>query len=144
MPPVLRDETLSRVEARRLLGLPGEARMALVQPGGTRIGEDLLPEPGDGFTAYRVRERDPRLPRLLKAFDCVYSHAGLSTITGLALLGVPGVLTPLPDHFEQEHNAEIAPRIWPWIARHPSPCPQPGEGDPGLEENAWRLARLVS
>lgn len=52
------------------------------------------------------------VPRLLKAFDSSVTLAGLTTITGLAAAGVPGVLVPLPGHFEQEENAALAVKRW--------------------------------
>ncbi len=146
--PVLAGEALGRVEARRLLGLPHGARVVLAQPGGTSIGEERLPAlaeraADEGWLVYRLRERNPLLPRLLRAFDCVVSNAGLSTIAALARLGVPGVVEPLPGHFEQEHNASTAPRLWPWISDSP-PCPGPGPGDEWVEYNARALAREVA
>jgi len=146
--PVLAREALGRGEARRLLGLPRGARVVLAQPGGTSIGEERLARlaealAGGGWTVYRPARRDPVLPRLLRAFDCVVSNAGLSTIAALARLGVPGVVEPLPGHFEQEHNASTAPWLWPWLSTRP-PCPGPGPGDEWVEYNARRLARLVA
>jgi len=55
----------------------------------------------------------PLLPAMLKVLDCAYVLVGLSTIVSLAASGIPDVLHPLPQHFEQEENAYKAPKLWP-------------------------------
>jgi uncharacterized protein (TIGR00661 family) len=41
-----------------------------------------------------------------KAADCVVAQAGASTLNELASLGVPCVVVPVENHFEQERNAK--------------------------------------
>ncbi|MEB3773597.1 MAG: hypothetical protein GSR86_01555, partial [Desulfurococcales archaeon] len=131
----IQGEDLDRDTARKMLGLPGDERLILVQLGGTRAGEELVYEAAaqalkHGLTPVvatgpRARPRipqgaytigyNPLLPKMLNAFDCAYTLAGLSTIASLAAAGVPAALKPLPGHFEQESNAVKAPRTWPGL-----------------------------
>ena len=171
IPPALGGELLGRAEARSDLGLPG-GKLLLVQLGGTSAGVDLVDRAMRASasigvtpiiaTGPRARVRvppqalllgyEPRLPEYYRAFDCAYTLAGLLTITGLARAGVPGVLQPLPGHFEQEENAILASRKWSLFTRAPgSPehlrdalvnaCNRgTGEGDDSLDSNAHKLA----
>ncbi len=132
IPAILPDELLNREEARKLINLPQDEKIILIQLGGTRAGEDIVeiivkealrvgftPAVATGPRATpRLHEKainlgyQPKLPVLLKAFDCAYVLAGLSSIVSLAVAGIPAVLHPLPRHFEQEENAWMAPKIW--------------------------------
>ncbi|MCE4619596.1 MAG: hypothetical protein F7C33_01075 [Desulfurococcales archaeon] len=170
IPPVLGGELLDSVEARRSLGLP-EGKLLLVQLGGTSAGAELVDRAVEASTGIGVTPivitgprahvrvprhavvlgYEPRLPAYYRAFDCAYTLAGLLTITGLARAGVPGVLQPLPGHFEQEENAILASRKWRLFSKAPR---KPGllrealaeacdrgtsDGDDGLDANAYRL-----
>lgn len=174
VPAFTRGELAGRGEARRILGLPHSGRVVLVQLGGTRAGEGVAYEAARaalelGLTPAiargpRARPRlpegavdlgyQPLLPALLKAFDCAYTLAGLSTITSLAAAGVPAVLHPLPGHFEQEENASKAPELWPGLFTRATGDPARDleracgefnpEPDESLHSNAEALARSLS
>ena len=175
VPAFLPSELLPRREARRALGLPDEGKIVLVQLGGTSAGEELATAAvraalEEGLTPAvaagpRAKPRlppgainlgyQPRLPALLKAFDCAYTLAGLSTITSLAAAGVPAALQPLPGHFEQEDNARNAPRVWHGLflsargmnlrqAIRAACSLQPTRGDMRLHDNARRLAEILA
>lgn len=174
VPAFLPGELVERDEARRKLGLPPDAKVVLIQLGGTRAGEDivervaraaasegLLPAVARGP---RARARvphgaldlgyQPQLPALLRAFDCAYTLAGLSTVASLAAAGIPAVLRPLPRHFEQEENARIAPRLWPDVFARAGEDPgsdvrrvcskRPSSGHEALHRNAARVAQLLA
>jgi UDP:flavonoid glycosyltransferase YjiC (YdhE family) len=52
------------------------------------------------FVAFSVASME-----FFKASDCVVSQAGASTLNEVASLGIPCVVTPIENHFEQETNA---------------------------------------
>ena len=174
VPAFLPGELAPRSEARRVLGIDDEDGVVLVQLGGTAAGSDVAARAAEAALRAglkpvvapgpRARPRLPRgavnigyqphLPRLLRAFDCAYTLAGLSTIASLAAAGVPAVLHPLPGHFEQEENADLAPRIWPGLFRRATGRPEEdledacarrpaSRGDEALHDNTRRVADLI-
>ncbi len=190
LPPVLPDELVTRINARRRLGLGVDDLAILASLGGTRAGHEILGitfrgaerlaeklggsvsmvvAPGASLERVPVRggkvdtvilegSRRFELSRLLRAFDASVSPAGLTTIAGLAAAGVPGILVPLPSHFEQEENARLAVKKWGWFrsARLSWLNPEwiadsivevsrsrPEEGDRGLFHNLKEAARIV-
>ncbi len=174
IPAFLPWEQAERNEARRRLGIPSKENTVLIQLGGTRAGEKIASKAASaaltiGLTPAIARGPrakpsipkeaidlgyEPLLPTLLKAFDCAYVLAGLSTISSLAAAGIPAVLHPLPRHFEQEENAEKAPRLWPNLFTQATgnPARDLAEAcsktmatpDTRLHQNAETLARMLA
>ncbi len=174
IPAFLPWEELSRQKARARLGIPGSGRVVLVQLGGTRAGEEVASRAARaalelGLTPAVARGPrakpsipegavdlgyQPLLPAMLKAFDCAYVLAGLSTIASLAASGIPAVLHPLPRHFEQEENAYKAPKLWPSLFTRATgdPARDLAEAcgkaraapDSRLHRNAGMLARMLA
>ncbi len=174
LPPVMLKELMDKDEARGRLGLNHD-RLLLVQLGGTRAGIDIikrvLPKSLEAgltpvvFTGPRVslklkkgiiRGYNPRLPQYYRAFDCAYVLAGLMTLTGLAIAGIPALLNPLPGHFEQEENAVFAELHWRTLfsrsPRHPGrmlkvldeTCSKRQlHGDSSLEDNIFHLVNAI-
>lgn len=140
IPPILESEMLDRDRARKVLGL-GEGVYILFSLGGTGAGvealagileaikilrgwgvdAELIVAPGSRGALEHLRRQGVgtiedkhiyRLPTLIKAFDVVISPAGLSTISLLAISGIPGIIFPLKDHFEQVENSLLASRYF--------------------------------
>jgi len=138
--PVLESEMLSKDSARRILGL-GDGAYILFSLGGTGAGLETLAKileavrilrgwgvdaglvvaPGSRWFLKRLNRLGVKvvsdkhiykLPALVRAFDVVVSPSGLSTISLLAMSGVPGVIFPLRGHFEQVDNSLLAPRYF--------------------------------
>ncbi len=150
-----------------ILGITFRGAERLAEKLGGRVslvvapGASLERVPARGGRVDTVVLEGPRrfeLPRLLRAFDASVSPAGLTTIAGLAAAGVPGILVPLPAHFEQEENAGLAVKRWGWFRsarlRRLSPewvaesivevsGSRPREGDRGLFHNLEEAARIV-
>ena len=174
IPSVLGRELLGRLEARRALALPG-GKLLLIQLGGTGAGVELIGRALEASAGIRVTPvivtgprahvrvpphavvlgYEPRLPAYYQAFDCAYTLAGLLTITGLARAGVPGILQPLPGHFEQEENAILASKRWKLFSKAPDKLEllrkalagacyeREGNGDGSLDASAYRLVDEV-
>lgn len=140
IPPVLEKEMLDRDSARRMLGL-GDGVYILFSLGGTGAGFETLTKILDAMRILRDWDIDAelvvapgsrgflehlnrlgvkvvgdkyvyKLPTLVRAFDVVVSPSGLSTISLLAISGVPGVVFPLRGHFEQIENSLLVSRYF--------------------------------
>ncbi len=140
IPPVLENEILSKGNGRRILGL-GDGVYILFSLGGTGAGLETLAKILDAVRILRDWDVDAelvvapgsrgflehlnrlgvkvisdkyiyKLPTLVRAFDVVVSPSGLSTVSLLAVSGVPGVVFPLRGHFEQVENSLLAPRYF--------------------------------
>lgn len=148
-------EIASRGAARLAEKLGGRVSV-VVAPGASL--KNPLPSGGELDMVILEGSRRFELPRLLRAFDASVSPAGLTTIASLAAAGVPGILVPLPSHFEQEENARLAVERWGWLmgARLRQLSPErvaeavvevsksrPKRGDQGLFHNLEEAARLV-
>ena len=141
IPPILENEILPKDEARRTIGVSDlEKKIILFSMGGTKAGYRLIPKivkavekigltlaiaSGASYNYYNknnntiILDQSTRykLPKLVRAFDAIITFSGLSSITLSAVTGIPTIVFPLPKHFEQEENAEIASKKWSWIKK---------------------------
>jgi UDP-N-acetylglucosamine--N-acetylmuramyl-(pentapeptide) pyrophosphoryl-undecaprenol N-acetylglucosamine transferase len=105
-----RSVNLATVEAAKLLASDEHVRIVHSMGSKNGLGE---PQPqietGTVNRHYRSLGYDSELYRYLMAADLVVARAGASTLTEIALFGVPSILVPLPlspnDH--QNCNADI-------------------------------------
>lgn len=105
-----RSVNAATAEAARILAL--DEKVSIVHSMGSRNGLDdsRSQRAADADNAhYRLLGYEPTLYRYLMAADIVVSRAGASTLTEIALFGVPSILVPLP-HSPNDHqraNADI-------------------------------------
>jgi UDP-N-acetylglucosamine--N-acetylmuramyl-(pentapeptide) pyrophosphoryl-undecaprenol N-acetylglucosamine transferase len=101
-----RSVNVATLEAAELLA--SDERVNIVHSMGSKNGLNV-PRLEAVNEHYRLLGYDPELYRYLMAADIVVARAGASTLTEIALFGVPSILVPLP-HSPNDHqscNAEI-------------------------------------